>query len=431
MASSSRRCRARITTSARRSRRRQGPGPRPRSRELALGLAALLVLAACSDATGPGDETPAGPTTPVDSAPQSLAACTSAPPFTRALVEPADLVEVSPLAFVSPPGKVFPTPHLGFSTFWEPGMAGAETAPVWAPADIVVTEVAFVRYTSVQTGEVVLEDYALRFQPCREILMYLGHMSEVAPAVLDSAGPFSGPGAECPDPYVAVNNIVEGCFKRTEFRVAAGERLGTMGGVGQSAMDVGLYDHTRPPLAYVNPERTGGGGMLDNNFIACPVDYFVPAIRSAYLALNPRTAPPRCGEMMQDVAGTLQGRWFVDDQQGDNRHMGFFMDWLDPEHLVVSMGHSVPSIPIGGYWLRPVSAAEAPARVNPAFREVTPGPDIHCFERREGGGRWIEDLVILVRLEAADRLRVEGGDRTACGDPASWSLSNAAVEFRR
>ena len=397
---------------------------------LARVFLATLFATACSDATGPSDGPP-GPTNPWDSAPRSLSACSSAPPFTRALVDPADLVEVSPQGYVSPPGKTFPTPHMGFSTFWEPGMVGADPAPVWAPADIVVTEVAFVRYSNPQTGEVFLEDFALRFQPCREILMYIGHLSELTPALLDSAGPIPGPGAECPEPYLANHTLVEGCLKRTDFRVPAGDRLGTMGGPGQSAMDVGLYDHTRPPLEYVNPARTGGGGMLDNNFIACPLDFFVPQIRSAYLALNPRTAPPRCGQMMQDVASTLQGRWYVDDQQGDDRHGGFFLDWLDPEILIVAMGHSVPSIPAGGYQFRAATPAEAPARVNRAFREVTPGPEIHCFERREGGGRWLQDVVILVRLAAADRVLVEGVDRTACGDPAGWSLTNAAVEFRR
>ena len=400
-------------------------------RPLATGLLGLLAIAACSDATGPEGNPPSGPTNPWDSAPQSLSDCTSAPPFTRALVEPADLVEVSPLAYVSPPGKTFPTPHLGFSTFWEPGMVGADPAPVWAPGEIVVTEVAFVRYSNPQTGEVFLEDYALRFQPCRQILMYLGHLSELAPAVLDSVGPIPGPGAECREPYMANHTRVEGCLKRTEFRISAGDRLGTMGGAGQSAMDVGLYDHTRPPLPYVNPERNAGGGMLNNNYIACPLDYFVPVLRSAYLALNPRTAPPRCGEMMQDVAGTLQGRWFVDDQPADDRHAGFFMDWLDPGLLIVAMGHSVPSIPAGGYNFRAVSPAEAPARVNPAFRDVTPGPDIYCFERREDGGRWLRDLVILIQLPADDHVLVEGVPRTTCGDPEGWTLSQAAVEFRR
>ena len=385
-------------------------------------------MTACSDATGP-EENPAGPTDPLDSAPASLSPCSGAAPFIRALVDPGDLVEVSPLGYVDPPGKTFPTPHMGFSTFWEPGMVGAETAPVWAPGNLVVTEVAFVRYSNPQTGEVFLEDYALRFQPCREILMYLGHLSELAPAVLDSAGPIPGPGAECQEPYMANQTLVEGCRKRTGFRVPAGDRLGTMGGPGQSAMDVGLYDHTRPPLAYVNPERTGGGGMLDNNRIACPLDYFIPAVRAAYDALNPRTAEPRCGQVMQDVAGTLQGRWFVDDRQGDDLHAGFFMDWMDPELLLVAMGHSVPSLPADGYRFRAVPSSEA--RVNRAFREVTPGTGIHCFERREGAGPWRQDRVILVGFQAPDRIRVEGVARTTCGDPSGWSLSGAAVEFRR
>lgn len=396
-------------------------------RRIPFVLCCALVTIACGDSGDPVSAEPEPPN-PWDSAPQSLAACTLAPPFSHPLVDLADLVRVGPLGYVDPPGKTFPTSHMGFNTFWEPGMPGAIPAPVWAPADIVVVYVAFLRFTNPSTGEVVLEDYNLQLQPCREILMYLGHLSEVAPAILEAAGPIPGPGAECGEPYMANQILVEICGKRTEIQVSAGERLGTMGGLGQSAMDVGLFDHTRPPLDYVNPARTGGeGSMTHGNWLACPLDYFTAPIRNAYLALTPRTAAPRCGEIMQDVRGRLQGRWFVDDRPGDDRHGGFFLDWIDPNLHIVAIGHSVPSIPAGGYRFRP----ESSGRVNRAFRDLAPAPEPYCFERQDHAGPWLHDVVILVDFVDEDRIRVEGAPRTACGDPAGWTLSGAAVEFRR
>jgi hypothetical protein len=92
--------------------------------------------------------------------------------------------------------------------------------------------------------------------------------------------------------------------------VDAGAVIGHAGDTRAGGVDVGLVD-TRVSAIIANPARFGG--MMH---AACPVDYYVPAVRAQLEAKfgdyrTNRTTPPVCGRFAFDVPGTAQGNWVM------------------------------------------------------------------------------------------------------------------------
>lgn len=54
-----------------------------------------------------------------------------------------------------------------------------------------------------------------------------------------------------------------------------------------------------------------------------------------------RIIAPTCGTIMQDIAGTAQGRWFFDTSSGEDRHLALVHDNVDPRVGVFSVGTSL------------------------------------------------------------------------------------------
>jgi hypothetical protein len=165
--------------------------------------------------------------------------------------------------------------------------------------------------------------------------------------------------------------------------------------------------------------------------VVCPIDY-VPAalqdsVRGLFMAEGRyRTAEPVCGTVMQDVSGTAQGRWFINDDQNERLHLALVRDFIDPSIGAFSVGTSIPSLPTQLYRFEATDAGH----VNLDFPLVTADGTIQCYETELRPGV-PADRVILIRLLSGTRLRIEGVEETSCGPPDTWSFTAAAVEFVR
>jgi hypothetical protein len=135
-----------------------------------------------------------------------------------------------------------------------------------------------------------------------------------------------------------------------------------------------------------------------------------------------RTVPPVCGTVMQDVANTAQGRWYFGSSANDDPHLALVHDNVIPGQPVFSVGTSVPSLPVGVYLFIPAASG----RLNASFDRVTSDGNIYCYQLSNSSGRHI-----FVQLASASTLKIEGVVGSACGDPATWSLTAAAVQFQR
>jgi hypothetical protein len=350
-----------------------------------------------------------------------LASCppwtgTVEPLFTGPLVPLDQLVAIQPLGDLSPPGHTLPTHH----TYWDnatlrdssgrPIVTGLMN--VLAPGPIHVVGLIY---------SPSKDDFEVRMRPCREVLMYLDHIKRLSPALQAAfdAGRL---------------DLFGEVFAVTDLRLDAGAPIGVGGGTpfdedgriqGSSGINVGLIDMRRPERPFANPARYRLSEIVEPLLLLelppedaariardfpprrtqqfCPLDYFAESLRTQYSALlgsydgsTRRTTEPRCGDLVHDVAGTLQGNWFEDkpadgfgpeySNDGDeSRLLAFAPDHVNPTTLLLSIGEGVEApagspldwnIPSGVYGF---GTPRPDGRINRPFADVLPGAT-YCYE---------------------------------------------------
>lgn len=287
-------------------------------------------------------------------------------------------------------------------------------------------------------------DYHLTFSPCRELVGYLIHIDQVSPRILDH---FRDP--EC-DSAVHGGRRAESCFKDVSIPVKAGDRLGTVTKASQvegsslASFDFGVYDR-RNPLPYANPARYEG----EHEFLygACPLDYFAPSVRAELQGrighkitregkgFVPRMAPPVCGEIELDEAGTAQGNWFLKGAppiHSEDNHLALVHDVIETMRATFSVGRAGLKISDyeegnGVYYFDPVNSG----KVNRHFRQVRSDGVVYCYEpsrflyRNER-----TNSIFLVQLTSPMTLRIEEGRSPSCGN-GPWEFSGNFSDFER
>jgi hypothetical protein len=163
--------------------------------------------------------------------------------------------------------------------------------------------------------------------------------------------------------------------------------------------------------------------------MVCAVDYLPPDVRASVHDLfgfggQRRTAEPVCGTIMQDIAGTAQGRWFINDEWNEQLHLALVRDQLDPSIGVFSVGTSIPSLPWDLYRFNPVDVG----RVNLDFPHIGVDGLIYCYSPTSTNPN---RYLVYIQLLTNTRLRIEGKPGMACGAPESWAFTAGAVDFDR
>jgi hypothetical protein len=273
------------------------------------------------------------------------------------------------------------------------------------PSDATVTEI-------VSTESAAGSGYQVTLAPCRDIKSYLFHLGTIAPA-LESAFKTSTPACQDFD-FGAAGGRTRKCSARLSLAVKAGDPVG--GSDAFAGVDWGLVDY-RVTLAYANPNRYDG----DYPHMGSPVDYAAPEIRAQLEAKLGsldggvrRTADPKAGTVMQDIAGTSQGNWFSGGANFMNTtdlgpFLGLLHDFVDPEVPIISMGTSVRGVSLGLYAFVPRSTGT----VNRDFRDVRPDGQAYCYEQfvvgrtRSGLNLAAVNGVLVMTMPTPMSLRVE------------------------
>lgn len=300
--------------------------------------------------------------------------------YTVAPVDLDEVYEITPLGSINPPGHTFPTEHMYLHI--SPGGMSDRIVSLRAPGDVYITAVTSSDDWSVPRRK----EYTIDFSLCVDVHGYFNHVKELSDELESLIEK-----VECEMWTYNPGNL---CSKKIFHKVEAGTIIGGVGHL-QGNFDFGTYDH-RTRLGYANPERYGDRSLE----IACPLEYYDSETREELYGKILRDGEPRCGRVMQDVAGTLRGNWYVRDAaSGGGEFLAFAEDNLDPSKALVSVG--------GGF-----SEAErmrftprSMGFVNRKFEDVTFDGNVYCYEGE--GISW--RIVVQMTSDTSLRIEHQGG----------------------
>jgi hypothetical protein len=392
-------------------------------------LPALGLLAAChAKSSGSDDRDSGGSGAVVPGAGIHLPTCAAdGPVFTQLPHALDDLRSLVPLGHLAPSPHTFPTDHMYFF------FAGGTAAPLVSPGDLTVTRVAATDYLSATPP---YSDYAVTFRPCQEVEIYFGHVKTLDPEFLAKLGGIDS--TFCLS-YTSGGQPMRYCDQPANFAVSAGEIIGTAGS------DLGAKDARVPPLDYANTsDNAPSPDGLDTLHSVCPLDYFRADLKTELQGLIgdiygvARTTQPWCGAIMQDIRGTVQGRWFAlgatrPGPEDPNLALVHDNDWnTTREVFSVGTSASASGLATGTYFFHPVSTGN----VNRDFKDVTADGAIYCYEQFSGVvAKGVEEAIasqtLLLQLVSSTTLRMERREAVTCASIGTWSFDDQATDFER
>jgi len=307
--------------------------------------------------------------------------------FTVSPVDVHEIDDITPLGNLAPPGHTLPTEHIYIAVSEQ--RSTTEIIPLRAPGDIVITSVT--SNSDFMAPE--REEYSIRFSLCEDVHGYYNHVKALSDDLKEEiskvkCAQFGDGGGDS-------------CEKGISYKVAAGTVIGGVGHL-QGNFDLGIYD-TRTILEYVNMDRYSKERSI---YIVCPLDYFEQKVQAELYKKIAREEAPRCGIVLQDVPGTLQGNWFFGDSNQIwpwDQHLSFVHLNDDPNYKVISAGGVFID---AGFWkFIPTHSGT----VNRDFDEVRANGKVYCYDNLKSRISGQNDLSgrIIVELTSGIDLKIE------------------------
>ncbi|MBI2595123.1 hypothetical protein HYW46_00110 [Candidatus Daviesbacteria bacterium] len=326
---------------------------------------------------------------------------------------PMDLDKIPiiiPRGGISPLGHVLPSDHGGimYPRAWGQNLYIEETE-IKAPGDGHIFRIERTLYS--RNGKKEKEDYDIAFSPCREFVVYMGHVSTISKSLQKII--------DLPKEYCDTHkeNDLEYTFctyPKVDYLTHSGEVIGIVksDGIRVSGMDFGAFDTRTAELKFLGnfyPEAR----KLQTLHNVCPWDYYSSPLKEQLFDKLAAKSEPKCGSFMQDKDGTIAGNWQVKDYQHQSSDSG---DW--GQQFAVVHDHINPEIGIiafGGMIHEPGMLGFEPTHtgvINREPTEVTADGKIYCYAMGEGGSlsnqkSSIRSGKILIQLLGRTTLKAE------------------------
>ncbi len=317
-------------------------------------------------------------------------------------VLPVDLTYITglvPLGNLNPPGHTFPTDHMYF--YFSNQVTSFDLK---SPGNLHVIQLVSQRMNPNQLDE--KKDYTIILGSGSTRIRF-AHVTQLQGKLLDAASSFSA--SVCETTTIGGKQY-EKCTLNVDVNVSAGELIGTIytNVPGQFGFDLGIYV---------------------DNIPVCPLDYFDSASRLQLISklgspdgLVKRTAEPLCGEVNQDILGTLQGNWIQNgyDFYKESNNISFAKDAVEPNRLFLSIGDAGVLVPSGLYEVINIQSSGV---IDRAFKDVKPDGKIYTYTVKVfESGVW-KNRSILLRLEDNTHLSLEARDVDANAVPYTFTAA--------
>ena len=303
--------------------------------------------------------------------------------FTNSFVDPDKILAFRPLGYTTGMDHILPVDHTEF-TF---KASVYEKIPVYAPTQITINQIStHIDYRADGTPFTNQSNYMYEFTICRGVTGWMEFIHQFSPdiqSVWDQAkkthdeGPLNQ-GAK------AVNDS-----SRVNITIKAGQLLGYTN--TQPSLALSIYD-TRSKPNNVDISYYGNNQRIAN--AVCFTDLYSGDLKNTLSnkygyyedrqyqtpGFTPRTIEPKCGQVIQDITGTIQGDWFANRPKQDEN--------LESEGKTISFIHnnydpSFAEISIGGNIVRsPQTFAFKPSHTGSVDREFseTQAGETYCYK---------------------------------------------------
>lgn len=342
--------------------------------------------------------------------------------FTHSPVNLDEIISITPLGNLNPPGHTFPVKHMYINLKDITSSTDAdEPNPIrtlYAPGDILIRRISSVEYLNKEES-----DFSINFSSCEEFFGYFHHIPSISDKLEQAFNQAEG---ECSEENIAGNRM-KNCDKRLNIKLEAGEEIGTVGGRSFN-FDIGTTDLRVEPSEAARYDVR----FEDIGYVVCPLDYFSDDIKEALYSklgdsngIDKRTIEPICGTPHQDLSGTAQGVWYLQNSSNLDKevdHIALVHDNIDPRIPVFSIGTSLEEFGIESntYRFEPSNTG----LVDRDFDDVKADGDIYCYDFNEGGGE--DSFPVLLKLDSDKILKIGKGQGRSCGN-GPWLFGEYAT----
>lgn len=348
-------------------------------------------------------------------------ACSDGPIFTKIPIDPQKILSVTPLGNLNPPDHTIPTDHIYLVVKNNNEIHPEMATTVFSPSDITISTITHT--TTKKSGKEFSNDYSIDFSPCKDIQAKFGHVTKLSTKLKSLIEQSKG---DCQTRNPRPEDKYTYCRFNLNTKVSSGEEIGEAGGGTSTGLDFWAIDFRTPELNFVNPKRYSSYQL----HTVCPIDLFEKSPKDILSEKfgryeKKRTIEPSCGQINQDVAGTIQGNWttadgYIDMPEAWSKALALVHDNADP---------SLGMISIGGIITTPTKIQFTPTvsgTTNRDFNQVR-DDQIHCYEGQSVGVNSKQSGRVLIQLMGQSKLNVEY-QKGGCDKPFKF---NAPTVYQR
>lgn len=358
--------------------------------------------------------------------------------LTYPLMEPKYISALTPLGNINPPGHTSPVDHVYFETDYEGQI------PLYAPSDAWITNITTV---SVDVGDGSYKEtgYVIQYTICSGLVLDFASYTDIIQPLKDELA------KQKPDCKYGIkkdghDNAGEGqCYYQDlKYRVKSGEKIGWVQRVKRPEGGYNFpFEIWAANYNQDVPIQTDWSFYDDDRYahIICPFDLYSGELKKQFESkfgfsdpkvgkFTPRTVEPVCGQVDQDITGTIQGMWFsqkpnLKDKSGNvyssGQGIAFLHNNIDPTQGEVSIGGEFDDNLIGVIGFTPSHSGT----VNREPSEVKKDGHIYCYSQDNQGGLpvgWNITGKVLVQLVDDHHIKAEH-QQGFCGDNESFQQS--------
>jgi len=337
--------------------------------------------------------------------------------LTAPLMDPKYISQLTPLGNINPPGHTSPVDHIYFATDF-PGRI-----PLLAPADAAITDITEILKAD-SSGKYIPSGYVVRYIVCDGLVLDFASYTSLIKSLRDE---LSNQKPNCKYGILKPGHTggPEGqCYFSVKYKVKSGEEIGWVQAVknGQSydlPFEIWAANYNKPARSDVNWNFYNDDRYAHS---MCTFDLYAGDLKKQFYSkfggmvvrgddkqknyvFVQRTIQPVCGQVNQDVVGTIQGMWYGGDSsekdlEFQGKGLAFLHNNIDPTQGEISIGGNVTK-QAGVIMFQPTHSG----KINREPSEVKSDGKIYCYNSDQGGtgvgGK------VLVQLIDAHHVRVE------------------------